>query len=39
MDINEISMKFEEIAGKTPLYDYYNEEEDDLDNIDTKNDL
>ena len=43
MDINEITMKFEEFAGKTPFFDDYNEEEDDLDNRDfmgePKNDL
>ena len=35
MDINEISMKFDEIAGSTPLYDDYDEEEDDPNNTDS----
>ena len=35
MDINEISMKFDEIAGSTPLYDDFDEEEDYPDSTDS----
>ena len=34
-DINEISTKFDELVGDTPLYDDYSEEEDDTDNRDS----
>ena len=39
LDINEISIKFGEIVGENPLYDKYNEEEDDLDAIEPKTEL
>ena len=35
LDISEITNKFEEFAAQNPFFDDYDEEADDLDNIDT----